>query len=506
MPQRVLALEVGAHEFKAAYVDASYRDYRVTGFHRGPISPDGTSRADQLKRFLTTHGMLGASTILSALPADIVTWRTFVLPFRDRKKLEQTVPFELESQVPFGLDEVVIDYHVVNRSKEGSKILAALIRRPDLESHLQLLSDAGVDPKIVDVSSLTMLNVLRLTEKDLPDSFLYVGGTDDHVTVAIYRDGELAGLRTINPPPPQSEAAEAVAPSNGHAPGHADRLANTVAEIRWSMMALADAPIEEGTTCLVAGEGVLFDGIRQHLANQFGLQVRVLAGGELKQVPAELRSQLGSFMTTVGLALREVAPNESMGVNFRRGEYAYHAADEETRRALRGTIGLAVVVVALILGHTYAEYERLVARAAVLDNAVRSVFQHTLEGVNPTSDMVGQIQAEIDAEQKKLDVLSQVVPVDGATAIDAVRAIAVALPPSVKIDVDEFTMDTGQIRMKSSTESFETADVIKQKIAATKYFGNVEVKNVKQCQDGQCVDFMLMLDLSKSPPPAVPEE
>src|SRR5437016_4493619 len=101
MPQRVLALEIGAHEFKAALVNAGFRDYAIVAFHRGPIAADGSSRADQLHRFLETHGLLGATAVLSALPGDLVSWRTFSLPFRDRRRLEQTVAFELEGQVPF---------------------------------------------------------------------------------------------------------------------------------------------------------------------------------------------------------------------------------------------------------------------------------------------------------------------------------------------------------------------------------------------------------------------
>ena len=117
MPQPVLALEVDASEIKAAVVEASFRDSRVLGLYREPIVADGSSIAEQLQRFLVKHSLPTQATVLSALPGDVVTWRRIWLPFRDRKRLEQTVPFELEAQVPFGLDEVVIDYHVVARDK-----------------------------------------------------------------------------------------------------------------------------------------------------------------------------------------------------------------------------------------------------------------------------------------------------------------------------------------------------------------------------------------------------
>src|SRR5437016_1905985 len=153
MPQRILALELDAHELKAALIETTFRDYRVVGFYREPFAAADGAVADQVRGFLQRH-QLDATTVLSSLPGDLVTLRTFFLPFRDRKRLDQTVPFELENQVPFGLDEVVVDYHVLHRDRAGSNVLAALVQRKDLEEHLALLSAGGLDPTLVDRAPL----------------------------------------------------------------------------------------------------------------------------------------------------------------------------------------------------------------------------------------------------------------------------------------------------------------------------------------------------------------
>jgi len=58
--------------------------------------------------------------VVSVLPGDAVTHRILELPFADRKRLEQTVPFELESHLPFELDETVIDFQVLDTSADGT--------------------------------------------------------------------------------------------------------------------------------------------------------------------------------------------------------------------------------------------------------------------------------------------------------------------------------------------------------------------------------------------------
>ena len=178
-------------------MQTSFRDYKVTAFHRAPLDVGNGGTAEQIKRFLAAHSEAG-DTILSALPGDRVTWRTFFLPFRDTKKLAQTVPFELESSVPFGLDEVVVDYQILHRDRAGTTVLAALVQKEDLERHLELLQQSGADPKIVDIGPLAALNTLTLVP-DLPPTFVFVDFAPHATTVALYRERELAGLRTLTP-------------------------------------------------------------------------------------------------------------------------------------------------------------------------------------------------------------------------------------------------------------------------------------------------------------------
>ena len=82
MPQRILSLEITDDELKAAVLQTSFRDYKVSAFYRESLNGAGPEAS--LKRFLDQHGESG-DVILSALPGDRVTWRTFFLPFRDAK-------------------------------------------------------------------------------------------------------------------------------------------------------------------------------------------------------------------------------------------------------------------------------------------------------------------------------------------------------------------------------------------------------------------------------------
>jgi general secretion pathway protein L len=494
MPQRVLALQVDAHELKAAVIETTFRDYRVVGFYREALAAEG--RSDQLHSFLQRHEV-AATTVLSSLPGELVAVRTFFLPFRDRKRLDQTVPFELETQVPFGLDEIVVDYHVLHRDSAGTLVLAALVLRRDLEQHLALLKGAGLDPKVVDFAPLAALNVLTLLGSAAPETFVYIDGSPWRTVVALYRNRQLVGLRTLTPATATPVAGvEAAAAGNGHAAVDTAPLDELVREIRWTVLALNAAPVDAGLPCLLAGEGPQFELLAGELTRQMGLTVRRLTESPLRNVPSALRAEVGSFAAPLGLALREISPNDAMGVNFRRGEFAYHRGQDELRHAFWRTGVLAAIALALVVTNQYMSYQQLAGRLGVVLAQIRNVFTQTLPDVHRIVDERSQLKTELEAAQKRLQILGGLAPVSGVTAIDVMRTITAAIPETTKIDTDEYIMDPEAVRIKAKADSFEAVDAIKQQLLNTHFFGDVQVKEMKSAPDGK-VDFRLVLALNK---------
>ena len=497
MPQQVLALEWDPHELRAAVLETSFRDYRIVGFFREPIAEGTGTLTEHLRAFVAKH-KLQRATVLSSMPGHMVTLRSFTLPFRDRKRLDQTVPFELEAQVPFGLDEVVADYQVTGSDKTGSSVLAVLVQRKDLEEHLHLLKEAGLDPKVVDCAPLVALNVMTLLAAgERPDTFAFIASDAAQTTVALYRDKQLIGLRTITlPMTAHPEETEATALGNGHPPEEDARAAQLYGDIRWTLMAWAGGTLDPGLPCFLLGDGVQSVRLGQQLETGLGCSVRRLDQAPLKSMPANLKAELAGFSQSFGLALREVSAAAAVGVNFRRGEFAYHRGQEELQSALWRTGAIAAVAVALLFASMYMEYDRLARRAEVLDTQIRYVFTQTVGEGHKIGDPKSQLQAEIDAKQRELQVLGGIIPMGGITAVDALRTMAAALPESLKIDIDEFIMDTDGIRAKAKAESFEAVDTVKQQIEKANYFADVQVKDARASADGKGVDFRIVIVLS----------
>jgi len=492
MPQRIIALEIDDAELKVAVLETTFRDYRVAALHRAVFASADGSFEEQLRRFVEQHEISG-DAVLSALPGDSVTWRKLFLPFRDRKRVVQTVPFELENHVPFDLDDVVVDFQILHRDRAGTTVLAALVRREDLERHLSLMRAAGLDPKVVDLGPLATLNALRLLG-DLPSSFAFLNFGSRTVTAALFRDGELAGLRTLTPP--GGDHAEDGEARNGDGNGRSAAPAALAGEIRWTLMAMNGGPLDDGLPCFVAGEHADVEVVRPDLERCLGVGIRSLDELQMRDAHFQSDKRLSEFTTSVGLALREVSANAGMGLNFRRGEYAYQRGQEQLHRTLRGVAALAALVVALTVTDLYIGYRNQAAQVVELKQQILSVAQATLPDLRDARRPMVELQEEMDARQHELDILNEIVPVSSSTSIDIFRAVSAAIPNSIRLDADDYMMDADAIRMRGNTDSFESVEAIKQHVLGTGFFSEVQVRDARAARDGG-VDFRLIMRLAK---------
>src|SRR5882724_12788091 len=137
MPNRMLALEVGSATLKAVLIESTLRAQRVLGFYAMPRT--GSDVATDLRTLATTH-QLEWDEVVAALAGELVTHRILTLPFADRKRLDQTVPFELETHLPFELDDAVVDYQVLGTNGEGAAVLAALAPKAAVRAQLAALA------------------------------------------------------------------------------------------------------------------------------------------------------------------------------------------------------------------------------------------------------------------------------------------------------------------------------------------------------------------------------
>src|SRR3569832_1653849 len=172
MPQISIGLDIGQHSIKGVRVSQSFRGLRlVDAFERKVTRREGEQlsptelltpgQIEALKSMIAEGRIRPGEAAAVSLPGQLVSTREMTVPFADPKKLRQIVPFEVESQLPFDLEEVAIDYQLLQSSPEGagagtSQLLVSVVPKVGLRKYLSTLQSLGLDPGSIGIDSLSL--------------------------------------------------------------------------------------------------------------------------------------------------------------------------------------------------------------------------------------------------------------------------------------------------------------------------------------------------------------
>ena len=84
----------------------------------------------------------------------------FTIDKKTGSEAEQAILFEAEQRSPFDVEDVTMHHHVIRVDEETKKqeILLVAARNEFLNSFIELISDAGLQPAVVDVDAFAALN------------------------------------------------------------------------------------------------------------------------------------------------------------------------------------------------------------------------------------------------------------------------------------------------------------------------------------------------------------
>ncbi|MCS6924997.1 MAG: pilus assembly protein PilM [Candidatus Binatia bacterium] len=477
MARRLLALDLGAHTLKAVLLECTLRGCRILGFLRRRRDPN-QPLAEQIQALCTGHGRHNL-TVLSCLPGDAILYRVLTLPFTRQRQLSQVVPFELDSHLPVAQEEVVIDFQVIGRTSTGTTVLAVAVPKPVLRGHLELLQAAGLDPAVVGLAPLAPLSLLRLAHKGQAGSVVVLDIGEQHTAVVLLRDGVFRGFRTLS----LGLSRE----------GGFDTL---VRELRWTLLALNGKDSVLPSCFFLAGGGAYLPQVQEELARVLAAAVYPLHELVLPAVPPAYRREQAAFAVSLGLGLREALRVAVPALNLRRGEFARQSVQEGARQEI-ARLGWTAAGVAAAAGLAVTlELYRLHARAQLLQQEIRRVFTLTLPEVRTLVNEKAQLQEAVETLQRQRRLLGGT---ETVSPLEILRQLSVAIPERVSLDLDEWVCDETVVRMRGTTDSFDTAETIKQAVATLGVFREVQLKDVKTVAAGKKVSFALQLVYDHAP-------
>lgn len=445
---------------------------------------DEVSQSQLLRQFIKKHRLIG-SRLVTALPCSDLMMRTISLPFHDTRKLMQVIPSEVESMIPFPLEEVALDYELLTQRKSDqtmapashSQILVAAAQRDTVLEHVQFLAEIGIEPAAVRVDALALFSFFNRLNQRQAEPLKQVALIDlgaKRTTLCLSYKGDPWILRSIR-----------------YGTTHLNRLNQGIERTGISVAADTGIPkrpltieqMEPGFSGLVreirstlhAYEASTHHRLKQVWFTGGGAEsgeLTVLLARSLELDPISLPESFPvpcapAYAVAMGLALmgtpgrmpQSLSRNSSgLAINLKRVMNTTVARSQERRKHLIRAVGVSLLILLFAIADLSVQVMLKQSRLQELKAQARSQFQQQFSGIEVVTDELDQAKATVQTARKTVDLLSGQQVAMLPVLADLVRQF----PKGNSVKIKGLQIERAAIQIEAESDSFEAMERIRQ--------------------------------------------
>jgi len=494
----ILGLDIGSHSLKAVEFRQTLRGFEAVAMRILPRAESDASRAELIQHFVRMH-RLSTDHVICALAGDRLSTRRLSFPFRDRKRLSQVVPFEVEGDTLFDLDNVLVDWEMVGGDRNRAEVMATVAARADVSDLLATLREAHSEPRTVEAEGLVLCHLSNLF--DLGGTRLLIDLGHRKTTCCLIADGQPVSARTF--PIAGAALTEALGRDRGLSSGDAERakcedgvfgagltevlpatraaldriareIIRTMGSLEPQITALESGPIQELT--LFGGTAQL-DRLDEYLAAAVGVGAKKL-GAPTQDCGKALTTDTDAvvFAPAIALAMRGTAQAKTR-MDFRQHEFAVRLDLGRYRRELSWPLGLAASAVALGVVNIATSTGLESHRASQLEDQIEQLYTEAFPGEALPGNPLAALRQEITSATSRAEFLG--VYRGNLSALDLLTEISKLVPKNLDVVFDELSIDRQVIRMRVYAKSFESADRLGAELAKFPPFAQARIGSIE---------------------------
>jgi type IV pilus assembly protein PilM len=199
--ENIAAIDVGTHSVKVAIVRTGFRDFQLKSFNHEEIDPDKEDRkaavVEAVDRILAEERVNGCKVITN-LPMEMEIIRNISFPFNDVEKIADAIPYEAEENIPFRLDELILDFQSLKSRKENEgRILLAAVHKTSLNNFIGLLNESSLKPYRMGMESNALFECYRYFNKMGNESVILIDIGNNKTILNFIENDNLLYTRAI---------------------------------------------------------------------------------------------------------------------------------------------------------------------------------------------------------------------------------------------------------------------------------------------------------------------
>ena len=461
---QIVGLDVGSSIIKAVQLTTSLTSYTITGFFmKERTGPSPEHLAADLHA-IADHEVMQSDIRVISVPSHQVLFRTTELPFTQLGKIAATIRYEAEDLMICPLEEMVVDFALLEAKRSMCSVLVACVSRDVLEGNIGAVVGGGIIPDIIDVDSLALARLMEEIGEDKNLVLLDIG--TEKISVSIFQDGKLQFTRSL--------------PGSSGGGNKKNAIGAVLKEVVFSVKAFLDAREAVIEEAWITGGGSRIEGLTTYIEKNLGVDVNGLdVVTKIKSdapLPEEM-NLLGGVAT--GLALRGLR-REKGRIDFSRQLAQPSQVFPPMIRKKVLKVGALLLLLLVLIGvHFMVGIATKEKRYSMLKREIRSVFTEGFPDVRSITNEVEQAKAMV----RRMNERGVRIGTNGRHLyLEMIREIAGCLPQDAKIVALE--MDGARISLRGTASSFSSVDDVEAGLRASPLIQDVKLGTVELARRG----------------------
>lgn len=483
MSRKVLALDIRHHGVSAVIVKSSLRDNRVSGYAYVPLSGDADangSLAAALDTIADSLDFTGCDCVAS-LPSDRFSFRNLQIPFRNRKKIQMVLPFELEPSLPYAADEIVLDFNSLRNdaATDSTDVLSAILPKGELDGYLEALAAFDLDPETITIGGLP-LALWHINQVAVPGDMLILDVDRGSGTLFASVDNQIQWIRSF--PLADSATAEAIK-----------------RQVRLSLAAFEDqyGYDLENSEMVVCGHGLGGalgrDAIEQALGITTSESDLVVAQSLTVAAAAEAADthwESHRMDNALALGLAEIAGFK--GLNIYKSQFPAKKLWGRYKDQLIKTGWLAAAVLVLMFVGVLMESYSLNRRINQIRSQAVSIYKATFPKATKIQDPFKEMKIKYREAQKAAGLNAG--GDEQVRSIDVLNSISRQIPADVTVEINRLVIASDNVVISGRTGGYDSVNEVKDRLGKIPYFKKVTITSSNIDRSGKEVRFQIKAD------------
>lgn len=476
-------------------VRTGFTGYEITACAQVPLKAGDIGEG--LKR-LSDAMELKAQKCFVSIPSSHVSFRTLEMPFKESKQIRQTLPYELETILPYSVETLVVDFMASGPGSSGD-ILSASIEKEVVARYLETLNAHGVDPDALGISGLAIVPWFLEQEGGF-QHFILLALEGPSVTLFLCENRHVALIRSFTLKGSIDEAgfSEGMAEEQTGLPElKADEafLKALCSRIQHTIHAYASDRGHgfEPDQIYLTGRTVAFAETETFIRDALGVPaewIDVRQDKRIKTVRASLCDWVPGVMNGA-LASAISNPHHEPNVDFRRDEFGKRQRYAGIRKGVKKGAFFLVSILILLSADFITDAYFLKKTNERLDARLVDMFKQTLPRVTRIVDPVQQLRVAVDQLER-----SSTPSFSGESdqaMLNLIRDISQRIPATLNVHVSRMTIDPETVRLSGKTNTFNSVDSLKSKLAPSAFFSQITISSANMDKKDNRVKFELKL-------------